>query len=182
VGDATKRWIPVLGRSAAGVPAFWANAADADGLTTLGDLIRRHAAADTQAVPATAAGEAADNASVRIIALRRPPHEPDGPVEFVDAHTVKARYADAFAVRIDGESMSPEIRHGDLVILSPSAHALAGRAAVVQLAGAIGVTCKLYHPEGPRVHLVPINDAVPPTTVDADQIDWAFRVLARVRP
>ena len=30
---------------------------------------------------------------------------------------MKARYGDAFAVRIDGESMSPEIRHGDLVVL-----------------------------------------------------------------
>lgn len=184
-GETRRRWIPVLGRSAAGVPAFWDTPDDADGLTTLADLIDRHAAserADTQ--PALVQGEAAQAATdaVQIIAVRDPAGQADAPVEFIDAPAIKARHGDAFAVRIDGESMQPEVRHGDYVVLSPSAPARAGSMAVVQLRGAIGVTCKLYHPEGGRVHLVPINEAVAPATVDADQIDWALRVLARVRP
>ncbi len=176
------RWIPVLGRSAAGVPAFWSRDEAKDDLTTLAELIERYATAQQgPAMPALLTGEAAEGQAA-IIAVRDPAGDLQTPTEFIDAPAIKARYEDAFAVRIDGESMQPEVRHGDYVVLSPSAQARAGAMAVVQLDGAIGVTCKLYHPEGGRIHLVPINETVAPATVDADEIDWALRVLARVRP
>jgi SOS-response transcriptional repressor LexA len=77
--------------------------------------------------------------------------------------------------------MEPEYRHGDLVVLSPSQPAVDGRAAVVQLAGQIGVTCKLFRRAGDRVHLVAINERYPPTAHAADELLWALRVLGRVR-
>ncbi|MCD4825547.1 MAG: hypothetical protein K8S55_13200 [Phycisphaerae bacterium] len=181
--DPASRWIPILGRSAAGVPAFWAVGDDTGGLTTLADLIDRYAntsQADLAVRPACQVDSPAADEPVQIISLRQPTDE-QGPTEFVAAEAIKARYPDAFAVRIDGESMSPEILHGDLVILSPGKPAVAGRAAVVQIAGAIGVTCKLYHPAGDNVHLVPINETFPPVAAPADQIEWALQVLARIR-
>lgn len=178
-----QRWIPVLGRSAAGVPAFWSQGEDVGGVTTLAELIERHADAYREpAMPAVVTGEAAEGQAAAIIAVRAPAGELQTPTEFIDAPAIKARYHDAFAVRIDGESMQPEVRHGDYVILSPAVEARAGAMAVVQLADAIGVTCKLYHPAGGQIHLVPINEAVAPTTVEAEQVEWALRVLARVRP
>ncbi len=85
------------------------------------------------------------------------------------------------AIRVDGDSMTPEIHDGDLVLLSPSAAAVEGQAAVVQLAGQIGVTCKLYRTVGGRVHLVPINGSYEIATAGVSNVEWALRVLARIK-
>lgn len=178
----TDQWIPILGRSAAGVLAWWQEGQE--DLSSLGQVIDRHAAAvatRSDARQQTPAATDAPEPIVQIITLR----EPLGPAEtaeFLAAPHLQRIAPDAFALRIDGESMSPEIRHGDLVVLSPRRPARAGHAAVVQLRGAIGVTCKLYHPDVGQVHLVPINEAVAPTTTPAEQIEWALDVLAVIRP
>jgi SOS-response transcriptional repressor LexA len=173
-------WIPVLGRSAAGVPQFWSKEDDSVGLTALNDLISRHARGSPQrARAAQATGERAEVADVQIITLTTPDDEVS---EFVVAAGLKATYPDAFAVRIDGDSMSPDIRHGDLVVLSPSAGAADGKPAVVQLKRQIGVTCKIHRLEGERVHLIPINEQFPPQAYPTEQVVWALRVLARIRP
>ena len=169
--------IPVLGRSAAGVPQFWSGCDDG-GATHLADLIDRHAGRPVQTVQSgTLDG---DESAVQIVTLRDAGE--DGIAQFLRADTVASLYPDAFALRIDGDSMSPEIAHGDLVILSPSAPAVDGQPAVVQLADQIGVTCKLYRRAGETVHLVAINERIPPTAVPADAITWALRLLAHIRP
>jgi phage repressor protein C with HTH and peptisase S24 domain len=172
-------WIPILGRSAAGIPAFWASDAEAVGVTTLGELIGQHAA-QIETV-ATAELLESPTGGVQIITLRQP-FQPDGPVEYIASPRLKQAHPDAFALRIDGESMSPEIRHGDLVVLSPSQPAAKGQSAVVQLLDSIGVTCKLYQPDGDQIHLVAINEQFPVTHTPTDQIEWAFRVLYRIHP
>lgn len=174
-------WIPILGRSAAGVPQFWSEASDADGITTLQQLIDRHAARSAQSVrPALAQGPTGTaDVTVSIVTLSEP--DSDNVVEFVSAPEIRARHNDAFAVRIDGDSMSPDIRHGDIVILSPSATAIDGRSAVVQMENQIGVTCKIYRRSGDTVDLMPINEQVPAVSVDHSSVIWALRVLARVR-
>jgi len=173
-------WIPVLGRSAAGVPRFWDDDDAERGVTTLGELIARHASSARRARPAEAQGEGlGEQETVQLIALVG--QGAGDCVEFVHAPGIKGLYHDAFAVRIDGESMSPDIAHGDVVILSPSHPARDGRGAVVQLRRQIGVTCKLFRREGDSVHLVPINEQFRPQTFDAADLEWALRVLARVR-
>jgi SOS-response transcriptional repressor LexA len=177
----TGQWIPILGRSAAGVLAWWQE--NEQDLSSLGQAIDRHAAAVATRSDARQQTPTADapEPTVQIITLREP-MGPAGTAEFLAAPHLQRLAPESFALRIDGESMSPEIRHGDLVVLSPHRPARAGHAAVVQLRGAIGVTCKLYHPEGQAVHLVPINEAVAPTTTPAEQIEWALAVLAVIRP
>jgi SOS-response transcriptional repressor LexA len=174
-------WIPVLGRSAAGLPHFWASDGDAAGVTMLQELVERHAGrADRQVSSATvAADDKAGEDAVALITLRQ--GKQGQGVEFVSAGGIKTRYPDAFALRIDGESMAPDIRHGDIVIVSPSVPAANGKAAVVQLHRQIGVTCKLYRRSGKVVHLIPLNERFRPQTYPAEQVEWALRVLARVR-
>jgi len=209
---AGRGWIPILGRSAAGVPKFWAQDEDATGLTTLGDLIARctesPSAGDIEPGQALAGGTCYPDPAARaaaqpvqIITLRTPIawgkagqggkrpragrcESADGPVvsQFIAAAAIKARFPDAFAVRIDGDSMSPEIYHGDLVVLSASAPAVAGQPAVVQIENAVGVTCKLYHPRGECLNLDPINPDGQTVMVALRQVEWALRVLARIRP
>lgn len=173
-------WIPILGRSAAGIVQFWTDQAEAAGVTRLAELIarqgrRQHVRQATVASPEVDVGESV----VQLVTLRSP-DEADV-VEFVASPSLKQRYPDAFALRIDGESMSPDIRHGDIVVLSPTAPAADGHAAVVQLRGQVGVTCKLFRPVDDVVHLIPLNEQSEVQAFPADSIVWAFRVLGRVR-
>ena len=171
--------IPILGRSAAGVPQFWSEGDEAGG-TALSDLIDRHVAGGVRGVQSAVTEDAAGRSATQIVTVRADPTE--GPCQFIRADTIKVQFPDAFALQIDGGSMAPEIAHGDWVILSPSAPAADGRAAVVQLAGQIGVSCKLYRKTGEDIHLVPIRDELAPLTVCATEVVWALRVLARVQP
>ena len=181
-------WIPILGRSAAGVPQFWREGEESGGVRTLEELVARHVGrrpARADAASASLWAAAGDpgplrDLPVQIVRLGGP--QESGVAEYVASPEMKARHADAFAVRIDGESMSPEIRHGDVVVLSPSAPAEEGRPAVVQLRRQIGVTCKLFRRQGARVHLVPVNEHFAPSAYAADRVVWALRVLATVRP
>lgn len=181
VSPSVNQWIPILGRTAAGVPSFWQNPAESD---TLPDLLqtardavrsngidRRDAAVLMELAP--------QEQAVQIITLRH--GDESGIAEFLAAPAIQQQFADAFALRVDGDSMSPDIRHGDLVVLSPSGTARNGRPAVVQLRGQIGVTCKLFRREGRKVHLAPINERLDPISVSSSQVVWALRVLARVR-
>lgn len=179
-------WIPVLGRTAAGVPQFWAGQS-AQGVTQLEDLVARHAGPIMQRpvrvepadspMPTGLASPLADD--VQLIRLG----QPDGEVaEFIASGLLKARYRDAFALRIDGQSMQPDILHGDLVLLSPSVPAMDGRAAVVQLKDQIGVTCKLFRHDADQVHLIPLNEQLPPQTFPAKEVVWSLKVLGKVRP
>ncbi|MCJ7545080.1 MAG: helix-turn-helix domain-containing protein [Phycisphaerae bacterium] len=174
-------WVPILGRTAAGVVHFWADARDSAGVTMLADLVERHRRrAGASVRPAAAMEQGGPGAeTVQIITL--PGGGDSEAAEFVAAPALKARYADAFALRIDGESMAPEIRHGDVVILSPSVPAADGRPAVVQLAGQIGVICKLYRRVGERVHLIPIHERYAVQSFPASKVSWALAVVARVR-
>ena len=181
-GNVQAEWIPILGRSAAGVPHFWSDRTESAGVTTLADLIERHAGRRDRSIrPATAHTEADGLADVvQIITLTAA--ESREVIEFISAPSFKARHRDAFAVRIDGQSMSPDIRHGDVVILSPSVPAASGWPAVIQLEGQIGVTCKLFRKDKQTVHLVPIHEQFGPKAYPAERLVWALRVLVCVRP
>ncbi len=171
-----ENWIPILGRSAAGVAHFWREGEKPAGLTTLDDLIDRNCR--VEAASAAPSGEG-DWSDVQLITLTRP--SDNDVAEFIHAPAIKSRHADAFALRIDGESMTPDIRHGNLVVLSPSVPARDDRPAVVQLLGQIGVTCKLYRRNGETVCLQPVNDKYPSQQFDASVLVWALAVLAKVR-
>ena len=148
----------------------------------LDELIRRHARTKPRDVRRGRTGPSKDEPSttVQIVTLART--DDDQPVQVIDCRTIKSKWPDSFAVQIDGESMGPYISHGDLVILSPSAPAEDGKAAVVQLANQIGVTCKLFRRSGNEIHLVPINEQFPPQAFPEDALVWGLRVLARIRP
>jgi len=182
-----REWIPILGRSAAGVPQFWADAADGRSVTVLADLIKGVARRAARQVAVAVARDAEPTStdrdadrSAQFITLTEP--DADNIVEFVAADRIKRKHPDAFAVRIDGDSMAPEIAHGDVAVCCPSVPAADGRAAVVQLDGQIGVTCKLYRREGNVVHLIPVNERYAAETFPAGKVVWALAVVARVTP
>jgi SOS-response transcriptional repressor LexA len=177
-------WIPILGRTAAGVPAFWRDDEDTRGIATLEQIVARHAGREPQRISEAhletpPPGELSVR-DVQIVTLTEP-DEASGLCRFLICPQCRSRYPDAFALQVDGESMAPEIGHGQLVLLSPSAPAIEAQPAVVQLRGQIGVTCKLYRTRGDEIQLIPINEAFAPTRHGRDQVEWALRVLARIK-
>ncbi len=171
------RWIPVLGRSAAGVPEYWEDPAARREVTNLEDIVAEH----VSRTRAEAQSDASCGLDGPVEIIHLPDPQEGRPAEFIAAAPLKRRYPDAFALRIDGESMAPHLRHDDLVITSPSAAVEDGKPAIVQLDRQIGVTCKLLRREGDRVHLVPLNDEFEPMTVPAERVRWAYRALACIR-
>ena len=180
-------WLPVLGRSAAGVVFFWQdlpNGSDRTPADRLSELIETYLKAETAAAwPASIDQAAAQSSDPSDSATLIQVNVPDDAAvsEFLDSPVVRKRYPDAFALRVDGDSMLPQFTHGDLVIVSPSVPAVDGKPAVVQLRSQVGVTCKLYRRKADRVHLIPTNESFASQTFAASDILWALRVLFRVR-
>ncbi len=178
-------WIPVLGRTAAGVLHFWdAKTGKPAGLTELAEHINRLRQTTRTIVPAVLSNQSSDDDSlaeeqIKLIQINPPDNQ--GVSEFIKAPALVKRYPDIFALRIDGDSMVPAIQSGDLVVLSPSVLARPGRPAVVQLKGQIGVTCKIFRPDSDVIHLIPANTAYPPTEHPQSDLLWAYAVLGRVR-
>jgi hypothetical protein len=180
--------IPIVGGTAAGVARFWGEYSPGGaGVTTLEERVRQVLGTalvrDRQSAEVAPAGgaEAPPSLEGRAAALVQM-SEPDraGVVEFIDCPYVRARKETAFGLRIDGDSMVPRYRDGDVVLLSPDEPAREGQPAVVKLKGQIGATCKLYAPHGKRLHLVPVNENYPTSEHSLEEVEWALAVCWRV--
>lgn len=181
--------IPVLGRTAAGLVGSYAELLGERPAVTVADLaqkvlgldVARKSAADLDtddaslqsALPAAAAG------SIALVQLREP--LPSGVVEFVDAPAIRQKHPGAFALRVDGESMMPRFRHGDVVIAVAGREVRPGQAALVQIRGRVGVTLKLVRRESDAVYLVPLNERFETERLAAADIEWLAPVLFTVR-
>ncbi|MCG3180170.1 MAG: LexA repressor [Phycisphaerae bacterium] len=198
------RWVPVFGRAAAGLARFWAElregSPDVPEASALDRMIAEAAAEsdpDSQLAvlelppvgPTPGRSRSpkgrpsdADDITVRLVQLTRPITDFQL-TEFLEAPRLAERLkcGPLLGLRIDGDSMAPMMEEGDIVLLSPGEPARPGRAAVVRLAGQIGMTCKLYRPRGEMVRLVPANDRYESQEFPARQLEWALAVLGRVR-
>jgi SOS-response transcriptional repressor LexA len=178
------RRIPVLGRTAAGVPHFWSRGPESVDL--LASALARTASTG-RSLPLTLTGpEEASTLDVdpqaRLVQVTKPVRVAELEIaEFVECPGLPDAWRNAFALRIDGDSMHPALSHGDLVIVSPSQSATSGHAAVVQLRDQIGVTCKLFYRDRKRVRLIPINEQFQPTSHPLKDLVWALAVGYRVR-
>jgi len=186
--EKSPHWLPILGRTAAGIVHFWSEAGSRPpSVTELADLLHRHknsrhlqiAPQEVGKDPAVPNVPALDASQVSLVQLIEP--QADGVSEFIDCGEITRIYPDAFALRVDGDSMAPWIIDGDIVVLSPSVSAYNGAVAVVQLSDQIGVTCKIIRRQANRVHLIPANEKFEVKIYDQNQLGWALAVLWRIR-
>jgi SOS-response transcriptional repressor LexA/DNA-binding XRE family transcriptional regulator len=183
-------WIPVLGRTAAGMIHFWnqTNLPDRNqAVTQLDELVRKYIgkdilgsteglmSIDLQAQPIV---EAIDSLHANLIQVAAP--QGDDIVEFVEVSQIHQLFPDCFALQIDGDSMSPRINDGDIVIVSPSVPAAQGQVAIACLANQIGVTCKLIRTTETDVHLIPINERYDTKLLPKADLLWALAVLCHI--
>ncbi len=177
------RLIPVLGRAAAASPRFWTDIAEGESLTRQLDAAVEHLQAGKWSeAQARSMGALRVRGPVALVQLLEPTELAGLSVhEVLDSNALAKRWPDAFALRLDGDSMRPMLECNDLVVLSPHEPAVDGEPAIVQLAGQIGVVCKILRRVGKTVRLVPANEALATSVHAADEVAWALRVLARVR-
>ncbi len=183
-------WIPILGRTAAGIIHFWDKEVlpqPKQVVTELDELVKKHIG---KAIIASADGLVSIDLQTQALVdgLKRRQanliqvsgQEEDGIVEFVQCEEIFELFPDSFALHIDGDSMSPRINDGDIVILSPSVLAAQGQIGIARVANQIGVTCKLIRSTEQAVHLIPINERYETKVVAKKDLLWALAVLCHI--
>jgi SOS-response transcriptional repressor LexA len=180
--------VPIIGRTAAGILAAWeecfAGQDDPQIMERLlghveeGAAAHRREAVLTAADPQHDAAQPAD-ATAWLTQLAAP--TPEGITEFIDVPGLGPVEPGTFALRVDGNSMFPRLRDGDIIISNRRAEPQPGQTVLVKIRGHVGVTVKLWRPEGDTVHLIPVNEASRLTIWPKRDIAWACRVLYAVR-
>lgn len=84
--------------------------------------------------------------------------------------------AEAFALRIKGDSMSPRFRDGDIVICSPGRVPENGDTVVAKI-NSEETTCKVFNLDGTNVILSPANPAYPVQVYAMKEISWVYPVV-----
>ncbi len=85
----------------------------------------------------------------------------------------------AFALKVKGNSMSPKIEDGDVVIVSPAREVHNGDIAVVRVGGED--TLKKVKFEGNYVHLIPFNPDFEPVTVKKKDVNFVWKVVKMIK-
>ncbi len=82
----------------------------------------------------------------------------------------------AFAVRVDGDDMSPLIPAGAMAFVAPSKALKEGKPVLLRLNSG-EMICRMYQARGGQVILAPANLAKSVRLVDATDVDWIYPVV-----
>ena len=175
--------IPIIGSAAAGIPAFWIE--EETPFITLADIAN-----------SLEAGELEDT----IFAGIHDPQDPDkiaGQVEilnltqplelhglFIDGLIITDSVKTSgkiFGVRINGDSMLPVLKSGDIVLSDTSEPAIPNALALAELLDRVGAICKLYLRDGSQIRLSSLNRKYDPIITTKSKIRWAYKVVGVVR-
>ena len=88
--------------------------------------------------------------------------------------------ANAFAVRVVGDSMEPKFKEGDIVIFSPAAEVNNGDDCFVRFAMPHETTFKrVFYEQGEMIRLQPRNQNYPPMIVEASRVNGIYKAVIR---
>jgi phage repressor protein C with HTH and peptisase S24 domain len=93
-------------------------------------------------------------------------------VEFPDLSSEKV-----FALEVQGDSMEPLYRDGDILIVSPSANIRKGDRVVVRTTGGEVTAKELKRKTGKTIELRALNAEHPDRVIPASEIAWMARVM-----
>lgn len=102
---------------------------------------------------------------------------PDYVDDYVTVDDVKD--TQAFALKVKGNSMSPRIEDGDVVIVSPQQEARSGDICVARINGED--TLKKVKFEGNYIHLIPLNPEFDPVTVKKRDVNFVWKVVKLIK-
>jgi hypothetical protein len=183
-------WIPVLGRTAAGIVHFWDQSLlpePKQAITQFEDLVEKHIG---KKIISSKDGSLSIDLQAKVLVeglkikqanlIQVSGQGEDQVVEFIQCDEIHKLFPDSFALQIDGDSMSPRVNDGDIVIVSPSMPATQRQIAIARIANQIGVTCKLIRTTDGEVHLIPINERYETKVVNKKDLLWALAVLCHI--
>jgi SOS-response transcriptional repressor LexA len=179
--------VPVIGRTAAGILVAWEEFFTGKDEPHVMERLLGHVegkAAHRREVEIATADPQRDadrpsDVTAYLTQLSAP--TPEGILEFLDIPSLGPVEPGTFALRVDGNSMAPRLADGDIVVSHRRAEPQPGQTAIVKIRDHIGVTVKLWRPEGDKVHLIPVNEASRLTVWPKKDIVWACRVLLAIR-
>ncbi|MDO8302200.1 MAG: S24 family peptidase, partial [Sedimentisphaerales bacterium] len=88
--------------------------------------------------------------------------------------------ANAFAVRVVGDSMEPKFHEGDIVVFSPAAEVRTGDDCFIRFSLPHETTFKrVFFEDGDKVRLQPRNEKYPPMTADGKRINGIYRAIIK---
>jgi repressor LexA len=101
--------------------------------------------------------------------------------DFVDTYVTvdDVKDSQAFALKVRGNSMSPRIEDGDIVIVSPQQEVRNGDICVIRVSGED--TLKKVKLEGIYLHLVPLNPEFEPVTVKRKDVEFVWKVVKLIK-
>jgi repressor LexA len=101
--------------------------------------------------------------------------------DFVDTYVTvdDVKDSQAFALKVHGNSMSPRIEDGDIVIVSPQQEVRNGDICVIRVSGED--TLKKVKLEGMYLHLVPLNPEFEPVTVKRKDVEFVWKVVKLIK-
>lgn len=89
--------------------------------------------------------------------------------EYIDIYPRFVKHGELFALRVQGDSMEPDLRNGDIVIVEKQEFVENGDVAVVRVNGE-DVTLKRVKLTNKGLMLIPSNPAYDPVFFDSDQV------------
>lgn len=89
--------------------------------------------------------------------------------EYIDIYPRLVKHGELFALRVQGDSMEPDLHHGDIVIIEKQEFVDNGDVAVVRV-NSEDVTLKRVKLTANGLMLIPSNPAYDPVYFDSDQI------------
>lgn len=89
--------------------------------------------------------------------------------EYIDIYPRFVKHGELFALRVQGDSMEPDLRNGDIVIVEKQEFVENGDVAVVRVNGE-DVTLKRVKVSTKGLMLIPSNPAYDPVFFDSDQV------------
>lgn len=85
--------------------------------------------------------------------------------------------ANAYALEITGDSMTPAYRPGDLIIVSPAAPAKNGDRVVVRTRGGEVMAKELVRRTTRKIELKSVNGRHPDPVISAKDLDWLAKIV-----
>ncbi len=83
----------------------------------------------------------------------------------------------AYGLEVNGDSMAPVYRDGDIIVISPEASLRRGDRVVVKTRDGEVMAKQLLRQSAQRVELVSLNRAHPDRVLDSGAIDWIARIV-----
>ncbi len=100
--------------------------------------------------------------------------------EFLRSAEILRVFPNAFAVRLEDDSMRPMFEKGDAVVVAPGTVSRVGRPALVKLAGEVGACCRIWLGAHDGVAVLGRLDDGAQESPASDRIRWSLEALFRV--